>query len=757
MFTITVQQSEKANSKCEIYKFSLEQLSEAVGMLEEGPKNGTGFIRGRLTKPERKDENLEYSKLLIIDADGGLDGKPTPEAHVCHEALKSLGYNHVIYSTHSHSASFHKYRAVIELSEEIQHHELIPNMTRLVQELFAHGCQLKYVTEMKVWSQIWFLPRRDNPSDGLFIHLSHFTGECFETIHCEPSDVVESEESESSSDEKFSSHQTLDDLFNNIYEGVEVHTSMRNISYQLAKDGVAKPIIISTLRNTLRTSKIAGTERGIQRDTDIERLVEGGIARANKESADEADFVIRSDTFESSYYAPPMPPGMMGRFVQQTIDSMPNSEAEFAFPMVLGALSGICGAHFNVYSDQYSGLNMNMAVVASTGHGKSQIGKFYKELFAGGLNGKIVNLSGTAGAISFLGSSSYTAPKSLHDELCLGRSRVSCMPEAGIMLGAKSGNVDELTAYIMENYVNSAHNNFSVTKSYSSSDNNLKMLRAPAHSLVMESTEDELRRSLTDMNAISSGFIPRTTMFKLGAPGKKNRNRNKSGDWKYDDDIISKISRLIGAASASQVEADFKFVKISLTDEQYEKYCDYIDEYKRTDDKSPIDIAMCSRMAHKMIKFAGLCYCFNTWNGGDDVELDDASWEWAQRMCQWELDNIGFNLSYMSVDNEYDIPMQLVTEKLISSLEHKSTTPRQRMAKVVSINTLYDRLYVSSGGGKGKIARFASERKMPAEQYIDMLLKMMERLQKVKLHDNHKLFRKGVRCIQILEGINNVL
>jgi len=67
MFKITVQASEKANSKAEIYSMTLPEMDKIFEKCEKGNKLGTGFIRGALTQPGRCDEHLEYSSLLIND------------------------------------------------------------------------------------------------------------------------------------------------------------------------------------------------------------------------------------------------------------------------------------------------------------------------------------------------------------------------------------------------------------------------------------------------------------------------------------------------------------------------------------------------------------------------------------------------------------------------------------------------------------------------------------------------------------------
>lgn len=756
-----MQASENANSKLELYQLTLEGLGEATKQCEKGGKLGKGFIRGKLKGPERRNEYLEYSRLLIIDADGGVGDNPTPTAESCHDALKALGYNHIIYTTHSHSLDYHKYRAVIEMDDDIHEHELHHNMSQLMKELVAQGIHLKYVSEMDTWSQIWFFPRRDNPDDGAFIHLEYHEGGLFPVEHISLDDA--SKESvvrrRTSGEGESQESRTLEELFNNIYEGNEVHPSLRNISYQLAKDGVSKPIVIAQLRAALSNSKIAGTERWAQRDKDLERLVDGGFKRAEEEVDSIADFEL-NDPVESSlkYSPPPIPPGRLGRAINQCMETMARPQIEFAFPMVLGSVAAICGAKFNGYTNEFTGLNLNMTVVADTGFGKGQISKFYNSLFIGGLGGKIINLSGGEGAMSFLGTNNYTAPKPLHLDLLKGRSKIVCMQEAGIMLGAKSGNADELSAYVMENYVNSAHNQFSSSRSYSDEANSLKSFRAPAMSLVLESTEESIAAALKGMNAISSGYIPRQTMFKVVGKPKMRRSRGTQGDIEFDQDIYDQYKLLISTAASAQVTTDFDFITVALNDDQFDDYCDLCDMYATMyTDYIAKDIA--TRMAHKVVKFACLATVFNNWSKGD-IEVDQDCWEWAKCMGKWEMDHIGHNLSYMKSENQYDDALQFIASRMIATLNHKDTGKKQKMAKFISKRSLLDRMYVERGGSgaKGKIANLAAERKVGIIPFIEMNLKAMERSGFIKLYEQHVLFRKGTGVvIQLLEGLNILL
>lgn len=741
MFRITVQASEKANSKQETYQMTLKDMDVIFQTCEKGSKLGKGFIRGALMQPGRCDEHLEYSKLLIVDADGGLNGNPTPSVDSCHDALCALGYNHIIYTTHSHKPEYHKYRAIIELSEEIESHELHENMSQLIQELRANGCPLKYAHEMDTWSQIWFLPRADEPE--LFQHRAYFEGAEFRTIHIDASQVQvksrESSEYKSSGDK-----ETLDEMFENIRTGKEFHQSLRNISYQLIKDGVSKALTLSTLRSLMESSTEAGTDRWLQRMKDLERLIDGAIQRVSDEEAEQFE-IPQVEKATPKYTPPPLPPGRLGRAIKQCLASMARPQIEFAFPMILGSISAICGARWNARTNEFSGLNLAMTVVADTGFGKGQISKFYNNLFIGGLDGRIINLSGGEGAMSFIGANNYTAPKPLHNDLLKGRSKIVCMQEAGIMLGAKSGNADELSAYVMENYVNSAYNQFASSRAYSSDDNSLKPFRAPAISLVLESTEESLAASLKDMNALESGFIPRQTMFKINDKPKMNRNRDSKAHYEFDDDVVKQFKDLIREGCQTQVVEVFEPLVVEWSDEQFEDYCDLVDHYNSEYRDDKVSKIIASRMAHKVVKFAALCSIFNTWQKGN-IMLDEESWNWAKEMGQWEMNNIDHNLSYMKTENVYDAVDEIIKERIHCALHHKDTSDKQRKAKVVKVATIVHRCNTN-------IERIAMQNKMSKADFIFRRLRSMERMGFLRILDGHPSVSKGKQCIQILEGM----
>lgn len=324
----------------------------------------------------------------------------------------------------------------------------------------------------------------------------------------------------------------------------------------------------------------------------------------------------------------------------------------------------------------------------------------------------------------------------------MGRSKVVCMQEAGIMLGAKSGNADEFSAYVMENYVNSAHNNWSSSRAYSSDENSLKTFRAPAMTLVLESTEESLAASLKDMNALESGYIPRQTMFKVNGKPKMNRSRNDDATYVFDDDVVARLQLLIDECAKVQAVSDFQPNIINWSDSRYIELCDLTDHYAEDYDHDKVSKIIASRMAHKVIKFAALAAAFNKWEKGN-IDVDDESWEWAKAMGQWEMDHIDHNLSYMKEENVYDYALFHLRDVLVAALNHKDTGSRQKQQKVVRITLVKDRL-------TSKFKQLAQEKHMPHEVFMMTTLRQLEKMGEIRVLESHPLFKKrNTPCVQL--------
>jgi hypothetical protein len=141
-----------------------------------GDKDGSYFIRCAGTKRNNADTS-DIAYVLILDGDsrigeGGGIVPGAPKPLLVHEALKSLGIQHVIYTSHSNGTGLHKYRVVIPCKYSP---EQLPILLGYVfNKLHEANVMLAPVPENRTWSQPWYFPRvPDEPRKALFEFYAH--------------------------------------------------------------------------------------------------------------------------------------------------------------------------------------------------------------------------------------------------------------------------------------------------------------------------------------------------------------------------------------------------------------------------------------------------------------------------------------------------------------------------------------------------------------------------------------------------------
>lgn len=151
---------------------SFKELSNQFRTVRIGSKETCFFTRGPCKGGQRKDSNISKSTLLIFNVDSSNNDLPAPEPINVHAQLCELGFNHFIYTTHSHSTIDPKYRIVIECEEHIreQHND---NMIMMLNMLESH---IDYKKEDYAWSQAFYLPYREK-DDGQFEYYEYFDGQ----------------------------------------------------------------------------------------------------------------------------------------------------------------------------------------------------------------------------------------------------------------------------------------------------------------------------------------------------------------------------------------------------------------------------------------------------------------------------------------------------------------------------------------------------------------------------------------------------
>lgn len=181
-------------------RITFEELAVKLSLCKQGEKRERYFLRGgNLIKPktifdkklDKEVKNKEYrrnnkylntAEIIVIDGDESNNGKRLIRPILLHKILKKLGYNHIIYTSHSHGKDKMKFRVVLQckmISEEY----LKPTNHKLIDELNSHGANIQLANEMNTWSQPWFYGTRDNPDDGLFKFYEYHEGAEYKAVN----------------------------------------------------------------------------------------------------------------------------------------------------------------------------------------------------------------------------------------------------------------------------------------------------------------------------------------------------------------------------------------------------------------------------------------------------------------------------------------------------------------------------------------------------------------------------------------------
>ncbi|MCK4817309.1 hypothetical protein KA005_16180, partial [bacterium] len=245
-------------------EISFEEFAKQCSEPLKGGKWGWYFLRGydlnestgHEHKYHRCDEILNSSEFLIIDADSSSankDSAPSPEAG--HEALKKLGYSHFIYTSHSHSKEKNKWRAVLpckiaEETTEKNKEKLKATYFQLIADLQKTGLDIAPTTESYVWSQPWYMPSREDPTDGLFEFFSWFKGKTPSV-----SSVVKPTAEKPTAITATTDEETVEGIIFGLMSGAHCHTAVRKLLYMKAKDGVTKEAACAEVSALMQINK----------------------------------------------------------------------------------------------------------------------------------------------------------------------------------------------------------------------------------------------------------------------------------------------------------------------------------------------------------------------------------------------------------------------------------------------------------------------------------------------------------------------
>jgi len=634
-----------------------EDLAKEFKECRKGGKLGSGFIRCETI--ERKDSDCKPSRLLIIDGDESEDGSNAPSPRQVHLALKELGYNHFIYTSHSHSKDKNKYRVVIA-ADEYDRNAVTANNSAVLLELKARGKAIKHVKEMNSFSQIWFNPRRDDPEDGLYRFYGFFKGKDWESI----TDVQESEtetKKDQEETEKTGGSESLEQMHENIRTGREYHESLRTLSYQYIADGMSTANAKAILKSIMNSSKDAGSDRWQTRYDDIDRMVDGAIGSSVASSIADLDL----SEPETIHNPPPMPDGLLGKFITELKEFMLYEDDTIAFAAGMFILTSIVGRTFNVDIHSKDGLgaptalNMYFTLAAETGVGKSEIENAVERTF--------MEFSGVNGSIrDFFYKGRVTGPRALYRIYKSQRSVGVIANEAGIEGKSSLGDKQGLNSAWLNLYGQGAWNKYTSASELSDSDNSIESIRAVAISRVSESTPVELMSYYRQGASVENGLIPRENMFIIK---EINTKANRNIRSHYSKDIRDKMEHLVSICHKNAGEdLGFKPYVISVDDSALLAEMFAMQERLRTRQSKGNTMherALSGRMFVKMLRYAGIWTVFNVdKEDKDSLTITRSGWSWAVRVVEDEYDKINDVVALTSGNNVMDELIDYTAYKL---------------------------------------------------------------------------------------------
>lgn len=615
-----------------VREISIKELSKLFSKPRQGGKFLGYFVRGELEPPERKDVNLKSADVLVLDGDATNtnDDSCCPPIDV-NIALTELEVNHFIYTTHSHTFNKNKFRVVIPCKISNKDN-LSDTIQKILSELKDKDVDIKNVKEMSTWSQPWFIPSRDNPDDGVFEHYEFLEGKDYvEVQSIDKRDNIISDNNDNSSgndDNHRSGTDTIQNIIATITNGGEgLHHAINKYSYMQIKDGIAPAVVVATLQG-LMTACPSQDERWQDRFADIPRCVDGAINKLADEGTIDVTDLNTAGSVKIEKI--PWPPGLLGKLSDDAYNMQVYQYREVAVVSAIGLIAGIVGRKFNVSN---TGLNVYLTLIMDTGMGKDSIVKFIsKALF------DVVDEGDGLTTSSFLGKSKFTGAKAIVNRMKNALSQISVFTEAGLLMQTKSGDQSGLLRTLLDIYTKSGCNDIFIGAEYSDEDKSVPNLRAPALSIINESTADSLQQAFKDNNSIDSGHLPRQSIYRV--VGDKPYRNWAAGTCKISDICMDKLKELAVKCAKIQAISDPKSWHFFFDDgigekaNALEKY--YTDEYNEHRGSNNTKANMASRMPLKALKFAAIASVFNH----HELVIREAEWEWAEAIVKYEYEGV---------------------------------------------------------------------------------------------------------------------
>lgn len=258
------------------------------------------------------------------------------------------------------------------------------------------------------------------------------------------------------------------------------------------------------------------------------------------ESQQEQEIIHKPTTLEVDDTV--FPPGLVGEVAHYIYSSAVRPVKKIALAGAIALVAGIVGRCYNFSN---TGLNQYVILLATTGTGK--------EGAQNGISNLVERVSSKAPSVhDFFGPGAYSSGQALVRTLDERKCFFSIMGEFGITLSRITdprANAADKTfrKVILDLYGKSGWNQYLQSSVYADSEKNTQQVRAPALTILGESTPEEFFGTLSGRN-IADGLIPRFLLLQYKG---KRPARNLNANHPPDDRLVEKLTAIVSKALQS--------------------------------------------------------------------------------------------------------------------------------------------------------------------------------------------------------------
>jgi len=175
---------------------------------------------------------------------------------------------------------------------------------------------------------------------------------------------------------------------------------------------------------------------------------------------------------------------------------------------------------------------------------------------------------------------------------------------------------------------------------YSEQEKGVKSLRAPALSIINESTPEMLLSVFKRGDGLRSGDIPRQLIYRV-VGAKPNANR-KAHNGRISKECLEKIKHLISKCSTVQSAEDPLAWNMEPTNEVEEDMIAteqfYVDMQNENRQSNTAKYAMATRAYYKAVRLAAIASVFNHF----DLDIHMEEWKWGKAMIKHEMSGLSY-------------------------------------------------------------------------------------------------------------------